>query len=158
MKFPPPTATDAATDALLVVRQAERDISSLARALFTFFENISGAGGPDQRCGAGMMNRQILFNRRDEIGFAMKHSAPDPVGGQGAPEAFHPVEPGRPGRGEVEMEAYIPLEPGLAFGVLVRGVVVADHMDLPIRQAPIASPDPESGSTPDAGASSYRCR
>ena len=105
-----------------------------------------------------MMNRQILFNRRDEIGFAMKHSAPDPVGGQGAPEAFHPVEPGRPGRGEVEMEAYIPLEPGLAFGVLVRGVVVADHMDLPIRQAPIASPDPESGSTPDAGASSYRCR
>ena len=62
------------------------------------------------------MNRQIPFNRRDEIGFAMKHSAPDSVGGQVAEEAFHPVEP------------------GLDFGVFVRGVVVADHMDLPMRR------------------------
>ena len=104
------------------------------------------------------MNRQILFNRRDEIGFAMKHSAPDSVGGQVAEEAFHHVEPGRAGGGEVEMEVRISLLPGLDFCVFVRRVVDRRSHGPADPQLPIASPDLESVSTPDVGAFSCRCR
>ena len=38
------------------------------------------------------------------------------------------VEPGGRGRGEMEMEALVPAEPGADFGVLVRGVIVNDQM------------------------------
>ena len=78
------------------------------------------------------MNLEILINGRNEIGFGMKYTAPDSVCRQVSEEAFHHVEPGRAGGGEVEMEVRISLLPGLDFCVFVRRVVVADHMDLPI--------------------------
>ena len=57
-------------------------------------------GSPDQGFWIGVVNGQILLNGRDAIGFGVKDTAPDSVGGQVAEEAFHHVEPGRTGGGK----------------------------------------------------------
>src|SRR4029077_9198397 len=44
---------------------------------------------------------------------------------------FYGIEPGRRGRGEVEVEPRMPFEPGAHLGMLVPGVVVDDQMQFP---------------------------
>ena len=80
-----------------------------------------------------MVNGQIHLNGGDQVGLGAKNATPNPVGGQVAKKAFHPVEPGRAGGREMEMKARISFLPGLHPGLLVRGVIVADHMDLTFR-------------------------
>src|SRR5258705_1154206 len=50
-----------------------------------------------------------------------------------AEEAFHQVKPRGGGGGKVQMKTLLACEPSLDSGMLVRGVIVADDMDLFIR-------------------------
>ena len=47
-------------------------------------------------------------------------------------EALNRVEPGGRGRGEVELKALVPPEPGTDLGMLVRGVIVDNQMHCPL--------------------------
>ena len=47
-----------------------------------------------------------------------------------AEEAFHQVEPRGGGGGKVQMKALLAGEPSFDSGMFVRGVIVADDMDL----------------------------
>jgi hypothetical protein len=47
-----------------------------------------------------------------------------------AKEAFNPVHPRAGCRGEMHVDAFVPLKPGLHFRVFMRGVVVHDQMQL----------------------------
>ncbi len=44
------------------------------------------------------------------------------------PKKIHHVQPAAAGRGEVQLDSEVPGQPGLDVGVLVGGVVVADHV------------------------------
>src|SRR5450759_2401787 len=65
-----------------------------------------------------------------EVGDAFEDAALQSLPGQFGEEALDGVEPGGRGRGEVEMEPGVPFEPGQHLGMLVRGVVVDDQMEL----------------------------
>ena len=79
------------------------------------------------------MNCQILIDGSNEVRLGVKNATPNSVRGQVAKEAFHHVEPGRTGGRKMEMKMRVSLLPCLHFSMLVRGVIVADHMDLPLR-------------------------
>ena len=72
----------------------------------------------------------VVANGHDELFEILEDAAPQLVFGQVAEEAFHHIEPTGRGRGEVHMEALMAGEPADDFLVLVRGVVIADQIDM----------------------------
>jgi len=56
-------------------------------------------------------------------------AAPDALAGHLGEEAFHGIEPGPGGRGEVEDSARVAGEPGFDLGMLVGGVIGEDGVD-----------------------------
>ena len=88
----------------------------------------------------------------------MENPAPKPLFGKIPEEAFDHVQPGCTGRCEVHMKARVALQPVDDFLMFVRGVVVANDMDLFVFRHGtfdlIEKPDP----IPDDDASAYRSR
>ena len=121
-----------------------------------FFEDVSGGGGPDERFGFDVVLLEIGFDCRLEFSDAAEDAAADGVAGDQAEEAFDQIDPGGRGRGEVEVEAGVALEPSLDLGVLVRRVVVDDEMpierfggvavDLALGAESAGTPDGDGGS------------
>ena len=70
----------------------------------------------------------VGLDRVGEVGDAGVGAASDGLSGDHVEEAFDEVEPGAAGRGEVHGDAGILGQPCLHGGVLVGGVVLADHM------------------------------
>ena len=64
----------------------------------------------------------------DEVGYGVEHAAAQRLVGQFPKPAFDQVEPRRGGRGEVQLESGVFVEPGPHALVLVSGVVVADQV------------------------------
>ena len=62
---------------------------------------------PDERPGVGVVERDIGVDRGHEVRHVPEDAPPDALGGQLAEPALDQVEPGRAGRGEVEMEARV---------------------------------------------------
>ncbi len=61
---------------------------------------------------------------------AFVDTAPGELVGEVSEPAFDLVEPGRPGRGEVDVEAGVPGEPVVDYRGFVGGEVVADQVDI----------------------------
>ena len=76
------------------------------------------------------MMLQVIFDRHFEVGNAVKDAASDGIPGDQAEKALDEVDPGRRGRREVEMEAWVAFEPCLDLGMLVGGVVVHHGMQI----------------------------
>ena len=70
-----------------------------------FFDDGIGIGGPDELFGVGVGFSQKAVDGSLELGDAREDAAFEPPPGQLGEEAFHRVEPGGRGRGEVKMEA-----------------------------------------------------
>ena len=64
-----------------------------------------------------------------EIDDGAEDAALEAALGELGEEAFDGIEPGARGRGEVEDEALVPVEPSTDLRVLVSGVVVEDDVD-----------------------------
>jgi hypothetical protein len=60
---------------------------------------------------------------------AAKAAGADDLAGDFAKEAFHQIKPGGRSGNEMDMEAAMTFEPGGDFGVLVRGIVVANDVN-----------------------------
>ena len=56
----------------------------------------------------------------------------DDLAGNFAKEAFHQIEPGGRGGNEMDVETGMTLKPSGDFGVLVRGIVVANDVKLQV--------------------------
>src|SRR6266446_9892255 len=93
-------------------------------------QNLLYAGRPDKRLGSIVVSGDELLDGCDQIGNTREDSATDALVGQFTKPAFDEVEPGRRGRGEVQVEARMLGQPGLDLRMLVRPVVVEDHVDV----------------------------
>ncbi len=96
-----------------------------------------GAGGcrPDEGLGVGVVVFEIIVDRALEVDDGVEHAAPDALSSDLGEEALDQIEPGRRGRREMHVEARMPGQPRLDFGMLVGGVVVGDQMDIKVRRA-----------------------
>ena len=65
--------------------------------VFTFFQDVGSAGGPDQRLGAFVVAVDVGVHGHDEFFQIAEDSAAQPVLSEVAKEAFHHVEPRRAG-------------------------------------------------------------
>ena len=93
-----------------------------------FFEDVGGAGGPDEGFGVFVMAVDVSSDGQDEFFEVAKDAAPQPVLREIAKEAFDHVQPRRAGGSEVQMKARVLIEPALDLGVFVSCVVVADQV------------------------------
>ena len=93
-----------------------------------FFEDVGGAGGPDEGLGIFVVAIDVSSNGQNEFFEIAKHAAPQPVLREIAKEAFHHVQPRRAGGREVHMKARVLIEPALDLGMFMRRVVVADQV------------------------------
>ena len=92
---------------------------------------MMASGSAVQMKGLGFVGLgEVAVDGGLEIDDALEDAALEPLPGQLGEEAFDRVEPGGRGRGEVEVEPRMPFEPGAHLGMLVRGVVVDDQMQV----------------------------
>src|SRR6266404_4769310 len=78
-----------------------------------FFEDLACGLCPDEEFGIGIVVLQVLHDGALEFGDAVEGAAANAVSGDLGEEALNHVEPGRRGRGEVQVEARMRLEPAL---------------------------------------------
>src|ERR1700693_1517578 len=97
----------------------------------SLFDDGIGVGCPDEGLGIVVGFSEVAVNGGLEIDDTAEDATLEPLPGQFGEEALDRIEPGRRGRGEVEMEPRMSLEPGADPGMLVRRVVVDDQMELP---------------------------
>ncbi len=93
-------------------------------------ENVISLGGPDERFGILIMHSDVLLDSRDQFGHAAEDAARQTVGRDAAKVALDHVEPRSGRRREMDVKARMLLQPRLDLGMLVRGVVVADQVQL----------------------------
>jgi len=74
--------------------------------------------------------RQVGLDGRDQVRDGVEHPATQGFVREVAKPSLHQVEPGTGGRGEVPVEARVGGQPAPDVGVLVRGVVVQDQVDV----------------------------
>ena len=70
------------------------------------------------------MTIDVIANRLFEFGNTAKDTVSQAIVCQVSEPAFYHVQPRTAGRRDVEMKAWMPLEPSLYLGMLVCGVVV----------------------------------
>ena len=95
-----------------------------------FFDDGIGVGGPGEGFGVVVGFGEVSIDGGLEIDDAGEDAALQSLPGQFGEEALDGIEPGRRGRDDVEMEPGVPFEPGQHLGMLVRGVVVDDQVEL----------------------------
>ena len=96
------------------------------------FEDLASGLCPDEGFWAGVMVVEIVHDGGFEIGDALEDAAPNTLPGDLGEEPLDHVEPRRRGRNEVQVEAWMALEPALHGRRLVCGVVVQDNVDVQI--------------------------
>jgi hypothetical protein len=94
-----------------------------------FFEDFVGGLGPDEWFGVGIVFFQVLHDGVLQLGDAFEGAASNALSGDLGEESFDHVEPGRRGGCEVQMEAWMRLEPAFYGGRLMRGIVVDDDAE-----------------------------
>ena len=89
-----------------------------------------GVSGPEERSGIVVGLPHEAVDGGLEIGDACEDAAFEPPPCQLGEEALDRIEPGARGRGDVEMQAFVSPKPGANLGMLVRGAIVDDQMQL----------------------------
>src|SRR5258705_4910688 len=86
---------------------------------------------PDEGTGVFVVFADVGTNRGDESRHTAEGAAPDAFARDLGEEALDEVQPRGPGRGEVEVKAWVLAHPGLHGRMLVRTVVVQNEMNVP---------------------------
>src|SRR4029077_17207316 len=98
-----------------------------------FFEDFACGLGPDEGLWIGIVVFQVFHDRTFEFGDILEGTAADAVSGDLGKEALNHVAPRGRGRSEVQMEAWMHLEPTL-YGRRFSGIVVNDQMQVEARR------------------------
>ena len=93
-------------------------------------DDFVGVGGPGERARIVVGFAQEPVDGGLQIDDQAEDAALQSPFGELGEEALDGIEPGCRGRGVVEDEARMALEPGADLGMLVRGVVVEDDVDV----------------------------
>ena len=99
-----------------------------AASTVDLFQDISGAGGPNERLGAPVVVIDVVSDRGDKLFDIAKDAAAQPVLSRIPKEAFHHVQPRRAGGREVHAKTRVTLKPALHPIVFVGAGVVTDHV------------------------------
>ena len=83
-----------------------------------------------RRDSGGIVFGEKVIDGGLQLGDALEDAAADSLAGDLGEEALNEVQPGRRSRNEVQLEAWMPLQPRLNFLCLVRRVVVDDEMEI----------------------------
>jgi hypothetical protein len=95
-------------------------------------EDRVGAGGPDEGSTGLVVVGDEGVDLGDQVAHRAERAAADRLGADVGEEALDQVEPRAVGGDEVQVPARPGREPGLDLGMLVRGVVVEDDVDLEV--------------------------
>ena len=98
-----------------------------------FIEHCLRIGGPLVSGGLEIVMLQEAKDVGHQLRNILEAAQANDLAGNFAEKAFHQIEPRGGGGGKVQMKALLTGEPRLDSGMFVRGVVVADDMDLFIR-------------------------
>src|SRR5271157_4977449 len=93
-------------------------------------KNDIGGLCPNEGFWRGIVFGEIVIDGGLQLGDALEDAAPDALACDLGEEALNEVQPGRRSRNEVQLEAWMPLQPRLNFLCLVRRVVVDDEMEI----------------------------
>jgi len=99
-----------------------------ATSALDLFQDVGGAGRPNERLGILIVTIDGVSDGQDEFFEIAKHSASQPVVSEVAEETLHHVGPRRTRRSDVHVESWMACEPALHLGMLMGGVVVADQV------------------------------
>ena len=72
----------------------------------------------------------VVLDRLFQLLHAAEDSVANSIAGNVAEPAFDNVQPRTAGRGKVHVESLVALQPVLDFGMLVRGIVIDDQMQI----------------------------
>lgn len=93
-------------------------------------QDVVGLGGPDEGLWMVVVQGDVLLNSCGQFGNAAKDATLKTIGRDAAKEALDHVQPGRRGRCEVHVKTRILLQPCPHLRMLVRGVIIADQMQV----------------------------
>lgn len=85
--------------------------------------------GPNEWFRIRVVYSDKFFDVRNQIRYATEHATPNTFAGDLPKPAFNKIEPRRRSRREMAMKAGMLFQPCLDPGVIVRTIVVHDHMD-----------------------------
>ena len=101
-------------------------------------DDAVGIGGPDEGLWIGILLGNEAVDCSLEVDQRMEGAAPEAATGELGKEALDRVKPRARRRREVEGEALVPIEPLAHLRMLMRTIVVEDHVDpLPRRNLPL---------------------
>src|SRR6266566_4333355 len=92
-----------------------------------FLQNVGRLGGPDERLWRLVGGSDVRLDGGDQRPDVGEHAAFQSFAGQVAEESLDHVQPTGAGGREVNVEAWMPLEPVHHLRMLVRRVIVNDQ-------------------------------
>ena len=116
------------------MNQSVGALSECAPSSPDFLEDLLRGLSPDERVRVIVMPFDVSHHCVDEFGNALERPPTKPLGVQIAKEPLDDIEPRAAGWDEMNMKAPMPFEPSLYLGVLVRGVVVNDQVNVQVRR------------------------
>ena len=88
---------------------------------------------PDERLGILVVDPDEVFDRRDEFRDAAKDPTTNALPRDLSEPSLHQVQPGRTGRREMKVETGMPFQPRFDLGMVMRAVIIQDHVDGQLR-------------------------
>ncbi len=114
---------------LVVLVLCRRD--SFAKSL-DFREDGIGRSRPHERVCVGVPFGRVAFDALDELRHLAERIAPNRLAGKDIEPDLHLIEPRSIGGGVVNVKSGTPCQPSLDLGLLMRGVVVDDEMNIEV--------------------------
>jgi len=68
--------------------------------------------GPNEGLAYGVVRVEVFLDLCDEVGYRAEHTAAQGLVGQFPEPPLHQIQPGRRGRGEVQVEPWMLFQPG----------------------------------------------
>ena len=97
--------------------EATAGLECVPRA-FHLFQNVAGFGCPNIRLGLAVVLGDVVLDGLLQFPNIVKDAAANAFVGEIAEETFNLIEPGGTGGSEMQVEAWVLLEPGPYLGVL----------------------------------------
>ncbi len=116
----------AVEEALVLCRR-----DSFAKSL-DFREDGIGRSRPHERVCVGVPFGRVAFDALDELRHLAERIAPNRLAGKDIEPDLHLIEPRSIGGGVVNVKSGTPCQPSLDLGMLMRGVVVDDEMNIEV--------------------------